>query len=241
MTVEPEPLASYPVGGDEWGETVHYAPCVGDERSFRLLGPLSGRRVLLLGTGGGQAAVALATSGARVIAVEPSPAAADTARRLCAARRLNVEIHERDLAELAFVRAETVDLTLSVFALAGVADLARVFRQVHRVLRSEAPIVLSLPHPVLSLVAGSTGELVPRRRYGENKPARWAQGELSGVDHGHTVEAVVTALVRTGFLVDILLEPVADRTPACMSGGYWRPLMEHLPTALIVRARKQGM
>jgi SAM-dependent methyltransferase len=229
------------MGGEDWGGTVQYGPGVGDERALRLLGPLNGRRVLLLGSGAGQAAVALASSGARVIAVEPSANAAEAARRLCAARRLSIEIHERDLAELAFVRAETIDVVLSVFALAGVADLPRVFRQVHRVLRSEAPIVFSLPHPVGSLFDDTSGRLDLRRRYGQTQPVGWAVGEISGVDHGHTVEAVVTALGRAGFRVDILLEPLATPTQERTANVYWRPLMEQLPTALILRARKRGM
>lgn len=241
MTADPCPLAGYPRAEDDWGGTVRYGPLVADENALRLLGPLSGRRVLLLGCGCGQPAAALTAAGARVIAVEPSPVAADAARRYLAQRGLSVEVHERDLAELAFVRAETVDIMLSVFSLAGVADLTRVFRQVHRVLKSDAAIVVSLPHPMLSLVDALADPSGPPRRYGEADPVRWQSSEVSGVDHGHTIESLVTALGRTGFRVENLLEPLANLTPTAASDAYWRPAMEKLPVALIVRARKQGM
>ena len=43
-------------------------------------------------------------------------------------------------------------------ALASVDDLARVFRQVHRVLKPEAPLVCSVPHPAFAMIdpAGPT-------------------------------------------------------------------------------------
>jgi SAM-dependent methyltransferase len=241
MTADPCPLAGYPLAGDDWGETVHYGPLVADENTLRLLGALTGRRVLLLGCGSGQPAAALSTAGARVIAVEPSPVAADEARRYLARRGLSVEVHERDLAELAFVRAETVDIMLSVFSLAGVADLTRVFRQVHRVLKSDSAIVVSLPHPMLSLVDAPADRSDPPRRYGEAHPVRWHSGEVSGVDHGHTIESLATALGRTGFRIENLLEPLANLTAASAADAYWRPAMDAFPVALIVRARKQGM
>jgi SAM-dependent methyltransferase len=230
---------------------VRYGPLVADERALRLLGNVAGRRVLLLGAGAGQPAAALARAGARVIAVEPDSARVDVVRRHCAAQGVNVDVQERDLAELAFVRADTVDLVVSIFALAGVANLTRVFRQVHRVLRGDAPIVASLPHPMLATLEerqgkGAGAEAEPDRwsvdvvrDFGDERPVRWSVEEGSGVDHVHTTESLVTALSRAGFRLDILLEPLASAEGA-ETDPYWRPLMRHLPVALVVRARKLG-
>ncbi|MPY93526.1 MAG: methyltransferase domain-containing protein [Acidimicrobiia bacterium] len=252
----PRPLASFGLEGDDWGGVVRYGPLVPDERDVRLLGTVAAKRVLLLGTGGGQAAAALAGAGAKVIAVEPSDAGVAHVRQYCAARGVSVEVHHRDLAELAFVRADTVDVALSVLSLAAVADLGRVFRQVHRVLRSEAPLVLSLPHPTTSLLqvvppGGDTGDagapgggasatVTMRRGYTESQPLRWSldAGPSEGEDHTHTIEGTFTALTRANFRVDTLLEPLAR--PGGRQSPYWVPAMDHLPAVLLVRARKLG-
>ena len=108
---------------------------------------LDGKRVLELGCGGGPAAVAMARQGAKVIAVDPSAEQIGHARRLSEREDVTVEWHQGDLADLAFVRGDTVDVVLSVYVLGIVGDLDRVFRQVHRVLKPDARFVISLPHP----------------------------------------------------------------------------------------------
>ena len=54
-----------------------------------------------------------------------------------------VELHDSDLADIAFVRADSIDLTFSSYAFDTVDDLNRVFRQVHRVLRQDCPLTRS--------------------------------------------------------------------------------------------------
>ncbi|MGD9751552.1 MAG: class I SAM-dependent methyltransferase [Acidimicrobiia bacterium] len=209
------PIAAWVADRAPWGDTVRYGPGVADEAKLRLLGQLAGKRVLLLGTGCGQLVTQTAATGAKVIGIEPDEQLLEQARAHCAAGGLNLEMYQRDFAELASIRADTVDLVLSVLELAGVADLSRVFRQVHRVLRQEAPIILSLPHPTRAVAAGAT------------LPLGWQVGEHHGIDHGHTIEDVFTALVRTGFRVDNLLElPDDSSTP--------------FPAVLVLRARRLG-
>jgi SAM-dependent methyltransferase len=198
-----------------WGDVVRYGPGVEDDGSLRLLGQLTGKRLLLLGCGSGQVVAAVAGRGAKVIGLEPDQQLLVRARRHCAAAGLPVELYERVLAELASVRADSVDLVLSVLELSSVADLSRVFRQVHRVLRPEGPLLLSLPHPTRLLAAGATA------------PQPWVAGDISGLDHGHSIEDVFTALTRTGFRVDNLLE---------LHDGFDTPF----PAVLVVRARRLG-
>ena len=54
-------------------------------------------------------------------------------------------------AYLAFLRADSMDLAFSAFAIAEVDDIARVFRQVQRVLKPNAPFVFSFEHPMALL------------------------------------------------------------------------------------------
>ena len=82
-----------------------------------------------------------------MIGVDESSDQIAEARHAAEHEGVKLELHHAPLAELAFVRADTIDAVVSAFGLAAVDDLDRVFRQVDRVLRPEHHFVLSLPHP----------------------------------------------------------------------------------------------
>ena len=129
-------------------DTVNYGPELPSERELRLLGDVKGKRVLDLGCGSGQASIALARQGAHAIALDASARQLERGRRLAEIEEVRVEWHRSDLADLAFLRADSVDLAFSAHALAEVEDLDRVFRQVHRVLRPGGAFVFSYEHPI---------------------------------------------------------------------------------------------
>lgn len=184
-----------------------------DQIAHRLLGPLPGKRVLDLGCAGGGAAVAFARGGATVLAVDASLAAVEATRDRAEREEVRFEVHHADLAELAFLRADSIDAAHSDRALADVVDLARVFRQVHRVLRQGAPFVIVLPHPYAAHAPAPDNPTF-------DDVARPSVRSFS---------EIFTELVRAGFRVDTLLEPAlpsADgRDPGCT----------------VLRARKEGV
>lgn len=234
------PPHSFPIGADLPLDRVVYGPDVADETVLRLLGDVAGKRILQLGSGDGQATVALQRQGARVIVVEPTGHGVAAAQRLFEREGLRVELHQGDLADLASVRADSIDAALSVYALSGVADLPRVFRQVHRVLRTELPFVFSLPHPSFAMIDPRSDEpLKVRRAYWDDSPRTWRVGEREGTDHSHTIADLFLGLARSNFRVDTLLEPQPDRDAARTTT--WSETMRWVPSTLVVRARKQGI
>jgi SAM-dependent methyltransferase len=203
--------------GSSGPDPVNYGPDAPTEDDLRLLGDVAGKRVLELGCGNGRAAVAIAKLGATTIAIDASPAQIAQGRALAAAEEVRVEWHEADLADLAFLRADSIDLAFSVFSLAEVDDIDRVFRQVQRVLRPGAPFVFSYEHPFALVAAGGYLDGQPMSVLREGEPIQvWPR----------SASAVFSALGRAGFRVDTLLEP-PGRDPA-------------MPAAIIWRARKEG-
>jgi SAM-dependent methyltransferase len=199
----------------------------------RLFGDLRDKRVVDLGCGMGHGAVALARQGARVIAVDADAVQVAHARALADDHGVKIELHHADLADLAFCRSASIDLIVSSYALAGVEDLDRVFRQAHRVLQPEAPIVFSLPHPFTTLLrlAGDGSIRVVRAAN-----SRVPLGEGAMVTFPHQFADLHTSLTRANFRIDVLLEPEPDpRTQAFNPAAGW------LPTTLVVRARKEGI
>ena len=128
---------------------VEFGPGLVDDTDRRVIGDTRRRKVLDLGCGAGHTAVGLARRGARVIATDSDAEQVAAARALAAEHDVAIEFHEAGPAELAFVRADQIDLAVSVWALSLVEDLDRVFRQVHRCVRAGGHVVVSLPHPAL--------------------------------------------------------------------------------------------
>ena len=225
--------------GADLPTVVTYGTALPTEAELKLLGPIEGSRILDLGCGAGRNAVALAGQGAKVIGVDPEAGRLDAARALAEAAGVRVELHQGDLAELAFVRSDSIDAALCVLALTETDDLARVFRQVHRVLKPEAPLVASIVHPAFAMLdptAADPFRIV--RAYDDPTPRTWELDGRDIVDRPRTIGELFTTLQRANFRVDHLLEPTLSASA--------RPAPDHaeamrsVPPTLLVRARKQG-
>ena len=220
-----------PGGDDLPTDVVTYGPDVAREDSLKLLGHVEGKRVLDLGCGAGHNAIALARQGAKVIGVDESSEQIADARAACEREQVKVELHHAPLAELAFIRADTIDVVLSVWGLAPVDDIDRVFRQVGRVLKPEHSLVMSLPHPASAMVDHADHERRVQRSY-------WDTAVTEGIVP-RTISQLFTSLGRANFRVDTLLEP--EPTGGGRRSSAWHDHMRYVPATLVVRARKQGI
>jgi SAM-dependent methyltransferase len=209
------------------------------DAAVRLLGSVRGKRLLELGCGTGDSSVRFAQQGATVIGVDSSAENIARARATAESAEIRLELHDGDLADLAFLRADSVDLAFSDGALARVADLGRLFRQVHRVLHHGAAFVFSLPHPVTLGTETETGpegslplgRTYLTRSYFDSSPIKVGPEDQAMLLTRHTLAEVFTGLSRTGYRVDTLLEP----EPPAADGN-----RAMLPSAVIWRARKEG-
>ncbi len=216
-------------------DTVSYGPEINDERELRLLGTPDRKRVLVLGSGGGRAPVVLARSGAHVIVVDNDHRALDAARGRAEQHECRLELHQADLAELAFIRADTVDLALSVYELGRQSDLDRVLRQVHRVLRTGSAFVCSFPHPAyLMLDPAADDPFRVVHRYLD----RAGRAENDGVVFPRSIAEIFGSFARANFRIDALLEPGLEERDR--QGPHWSEAMRRVPATLVIRARKEG-
>ena len=210
---------------DRLPDDIVFGAGIPGESELRLIGDLDGRRVLELGCGAGHNAVRMALAGAKVIAVDTSAEQLALAHKAAERAGAKIELHHGELHELAWLRADGIDVALSAYGLATVGDLARVLRQIHRVLRQEAPLILSLPHPALEMVHASASEPLRIRR--------------SWFDQPRSIAEVFTSLTRNNYRVDVMAEPRAEmgRPPA----SAWADVLQYVPPTMIMRGRKQGL
>jgi ubiquinone/menaquinone biosynthesis C-methylase UbiE len=220
-----------PAGRDLPTDVVSYGYDIAREDSLKLLGHVEGKRIIDLGCGAGHNAIALARQGAKVIGVDESSDQIAEARSAAEREGVKLELHHAPLAELAFIRADTIDAVVSAFGLTAVEDIDRVFRQVDRVLRPEHHFVLSVPHPAFALIHPDDPERRVHRTYWDSAPLR------EGVPR--TISALFTSLSRANFRIDTVLEP--QPSVAGPRSGRWVDSMRYVPATLIIRARKQGI
>jgi SAM-dependent methyltransferase len=219
--------------------TAYYGPDIPTEASLRLLGDLKGKRVLELGCGGAQCSIAFAKQGATAIGVDFSAQQLAFARRLCEREDVRVELRLGDLADLAFLRADSIDLVFSSYAFGYVDDLNRVFRQVHRVLKIGAPLVFSLPHPAVEMFdADGDDPLGVSRSYFDKSPIGHRMGGVEFTDYHHTFADIYMGLARSSYRVDLVIEP--EPVPSGHRSPEWHDAFLYVPRTLIVRARKEG-
>jgi SAM-dependent methyltransferase len=232
------PSISYPVGALLAPDRVRLGPDLDEDALSKLIGSVEGRRVLELGCGNGSNAIALARGGAKVIVVDSSAERLAAARKAADEAEVRVEFHHSDLADLAFVRVDQIDLALAVYSLGEVWDIARVFRQVHRVARTEAPFIVSLAHPLHLMTSVVNGLPTLTRNAFDESTVAWSTENASGSVYPHRLTDVVTAFTRSNFRVDTLLEPQSLASPG---SPFTSALDQWVPATMIVRGRKQGI
>jgi SAM-dependent methyltransferase len=231
--------AAYQAGARLPTDVATYGPDIPTEAELRLCGDLRGRRVLELGCGGAQCSIAFAKQGAIAIGVDYSAEQLSFARRIADREGVKIELHQGDLADLAFVRADTIDLVFSAYALQFVDDVNRVFRQVHRVLRPGAHLVFSVTHPAFEMIGPDDDPLMVERSYFDHSPVTFMWNDVPFTAYHHTVSELFTGLQRSGFRVDTLLEP--EPTPTGARSMHWREAFRKVPRTLILRGRKEGI
>ena len=192
--------------------TIRFGRDVPGDDELHLCGDLGeGKRALELGVSRDLNAVTFAVAGARAIAVDPDHQQLDAVRKAAAESEVAVQGINADLADLGPITSASIDLVVANHTLADVDDLGRLLRQVHRVMVSARPFVISLPHPFAGVYV--TDELGSRvEPYGST---------------ARTVGDWFIHLSRANFRVDQILElGVSEVSP--------------VPTTLIIRAVKEG-
>lgn len=215
------------------------------EADARLLGPLSGRRVLEIGAGAAQCSRWVAIQGARVVASDLSIG------MLAQGRAVNATVDARERVPL--LQCDGLALPFAdggfdvVFTAYGVvpfvADSALLMREVCRVLAPGGRFVYSTTHPVRWTMPDEPSEAGLRVQFSYFDRLAYVEQDLDGratyVEHHRTIGDRVREAVSAGLTVLDLVEPQWPETNRHTWGG-WSPERGALvPGTLIVVTEKR--
>lgn len=201
------------------------------EDEARLLGEVSGRQVLEVGSGSASCARWLAARGASVVATDLSAGMLRHARVAASRTGIAVPLVQADASLLPFADG-SFDLACSAFgAVPFVADSAQVMSEVARVLRPGGRWVFAVTHPMRWIFPDDPGPdgLVVQQSYFDRSPYVEvdAAGRPTYVEHHRTLGDRVREIVSAGLVLDDVVEPEwpdgHDR-----QWGQWSPLRGRL-------------
>jgi SAM-dependent methyltransferase len=205
---------------------------------------LADARVLVLAGGGGLHAVLFAKLGAQTTLVDFSRRQVATVRMLARRARVAIRCVQRDMRDLAPFPDGAFDIVWHIHSLVYVPDVARVFREVGRVLAPGGLYRMTTMHPTtLRLYDSYDGRgWRPTISYFADRPITdaWRVGKrvvATTLDYAHRIETIVNGLAAAGLVVDGLWEYSKPELPYT-EGNCDGPLERLFPAYLEVRARK---
>jgi ubiquinone/menaquinone biosynthesis C-methylase UbiE/ADP-ribose pyrophosphatase YjhB (NUDIX family) len=192
-------------------EHLTYGPRCPGEDELQLLGDVSGKRVIVLGCGGGQDCIVLAKQGATVIGIDLSDKQIEYGRRLAERESVLVTLVQGSVEELRGIDDETQDLALSIHALNYVERIDRAFAEAHRVLRRGSAFVIILHHPFDVCLDDTPPYGVTKSYWEEQLDWQWDFSEAKVTARMRswyrTIGEWLSMLIDAGFRVERLLEP----------------------------------
>jgi len=226
-------------------DTLLYGVRCPSEDELGLLGEVQGHRVLVLGCGGGQDAIALARRGAQVVGIDLSDEQIRFARKLAEEEGLEVPFVQGNVEELPDVDAESQDIVVSSQTLTYVEHADRCFAEVFRVLRPGGLLVFSVAHPLDACLGDHPPYQLEKGYWEVQHDWEWEFMEAGLKERFRswyrTVADWFALLQEAGFQVERLLEPPPSGPPTEVDLSWGDAAVEKtskVPATLIFKARR---
>ncbi len=193
--------------------SAHYGPFAPKENELRLLGDVGGKRILEVGCGGGQCAIAFAKQGATVAGQDLSEVQLAFARKLAAAEGVQIDFTQGSVEDLSAFGDASWDVVFSAYVFQYVADMARTLAECRRALVPGGRLVFSLDHPFRDCFWDDEDDehvLFPVRSYFDTRPTDWRFEGHTGATmrtYHRTIADWIDLLTGAGFRLVRLLEP----------------------------------
>jgi len=224
--------------GERYGERFMWS-WSNSEQDLHLLDEVRGKRVLVLGCGGGQDCVALDKMGAIAVGIDQSAKQIDYARKYAARHdALNASFVEGTVEDLSRFDDASFDMAVSAHMLNYVERIEDTLRETARVLKPGGALAISVRHPFDAALAERPPYGVVRAYWSEQADWTWTlEGDVSARFRQWywPVSRWFEMLTDAGFAVERMLEPQEDK-PLDAAVAARAQLMPH---TLYFKARKR--
>jgi ubiquinone/menaquinone biosynthesis C-methylase UbiE len=231
-------------------DVVHYGPLCPGEDKLCLLGEIDGKKVIDLGCGGGQNAVALAKMGADVTALDLSTEQINQAQMLAAEYKVSIRFRQSDISSLSFLENEGFDIAISACSISFLERIDLVFQEVHRILKPDGRFILSDMNPLQYLLDETEDGVVFNNTFRQRSlPINWSWefNELNRAPRfRHYVRMIsdyINSLIDSGLTIKKILEP--ESTMDTPHRGFSEEIMEeypyiakHIPITFVIVCKK---
>ncbi|MHB8684662.1 MAG: methyltransferase domain-containing protein [Dehalococcoidia bacterium] len=230
--------------GEMYGERLMWS-FVSSEDDLHVLDDVRGKRVIVLGCGGGQDCVALARMGAIAVGIDPSSAQIAYARRYAAQHgAANASFVEGTAEDLTRFDDASFDLALSSHALNYVGRIDHAIAEAHRVLCGGGVFAFAVTHPIIVLVSDAPPYVLEHAYWDETVDWSWdfeAAPPARFRQRFPTLSRWFEMLGDAGFSVERIVEPREDgRRPPPGSKTPWDAARARMvPNTIIFKARKR--
>jgi SAM-dependent methyltransferase len=201
-------------------------------------GPVAGRDVLCLASGGGQQGPILAAAGARVTVLDNSPRQLGQDRMVAERDGLEITLVEGSMMDLSMFEDESFDLIFHPVSNGFVPDVRPVWREAFRVLRHGGVLLAGIANPLIymfDMEKLDRGELevrwsIPYSDLESLTEEQMREYEEKGfpLEWSHTLEAQIGGQTDAGFLIAGFYEDIDPGDP----------LEKIIPTFIATRAIK---
>ena len=229
--------------GERYGDRLMWSWRLSEDNA-RVLDDVRGRRVIVLGCGGGQDCVALSKMGAVAVGIDQSAEQIEYAKSYALRHGAeNASFVQGPVEDLSRFDDDSFDLAVSSHALNYVERIEDALREAHRVLRGGGSLVIAVGHPFNSTLTDSG----VRVQHSYFEPQRdWSWDFEGGVcapfrQWFWSISQWFDMLAAAGFTVERIIEPREDVLPAIEAeteklDNEW---LRRVPYTLILKARKR--
>jgi 2-polyprenyl-3-methyl-5-hydroxy-6-metoxy-1,4-benzoquinol methylase len=197
---------------------------------FRMLGPLSGQRVLDAGCGQGYLSRLMASAGASVTGVEPAGRFIEFARRSEESQPLGIEYFQRDLSRLGETDGVHFDAVVANMVLLDIADWESAVSNCLGALKPRGLFIFSLLHPCWTPDATTTWashHQIELREYLQP----YEVPSPHGVNYHRPLSDYLNFVLSRGANIIEVAEPVA---PPELSEAASSDIGAHIPNFIVV-------
>src|SRR3989338_38834 len=232
-------------------DDIYYGPFCPTEKELKIIDVTSikNKKILELGCGGGQCSIFLSKNGAICSGIDISEKQIQYAKRLAKKNNVRVDYYVGSGEKLNQFKDNEFDIVLSVFAMQYINNLDKCFDEVSRILKKGGRFIFSMDHPFYSVISPKTMKIESNYNHsGLNetiktsdiiKENRWHKGNAQKfVFYFRKISDIYESLVKSGFVVEEIKEPISYRGKNPWNKIYSRKISKYIAPTIIFVAKK---